>query len=64
MINIVENAYKGSVTRDSCKILMKRGMSPSPGGDGYYFARDVRLKVFLSFFFQNEFFFSIKFAII
>ncbi|KAK6634741.1 hypothetical protein RUM43_012143 [Polyplax serrata] len=44
MINIVEDAYKGSVTRESCKILMKRGMAPSPGGSGYHFARDVRLK--------------------
>ncbi|EEB12407.1 valacyclovir hydrolase, putative [Pediculus humanus corporis] len=64
MINIVENAYKGSVTRDSCKILMKRGMSPSPGGDGYYFARDVRLKAaglgFLSFELIMEFARNIK----
>lgn len=45
MLGIVEDAYKGGVTRKSCEILMKRGMSPSPKGSGFIFARDVRLKV-------------------
>lgn len=45
MLDLVEDAYKGSVTRESCEILMKRGMAPSPNGKGYHFARDVRLKV-------------------
>ena len=45
MIDLVADAYKGSVTRESCEILMKRGMAPSPNGKGYHFARDVRLKV-------------------
>lgn len=44
MINLVEEAYRGSVNRESCKILMKRGMSPSSKGNGYHFSRDVRLK--------------------
>ncbi|KAL0267664.1 UNVERIFIED_CONTAM: hypothetical protein PYX00_009867 [Menopon gallinae] len=45
MIDIVEDAYKGSITRDSCKILMKRGMALTPNNKGYHFSRDVRLKV-------------------
>lgn len=45
MIDLVADAYKGSVTRESCEVLMKRGMAPSPNGKGYHFARDVRLKV-------------------
>ncbi|XP_049873071.1 probable serine hydrolase [Pectinophora gossypiella] len=48
MIDIVCDAYKGSISRDNCKILMKRGMSPAPAHvnkNGYYFKRDPRLKV-------------------
>ncbi|XP_026327345.1 probable serine hydrolase [Hyposmocoma kahamanoa] len=48
MIDIVCDAYKGSITRDNCKILMKRGMSPAPAHInkmGYHFKRDPRLKV-------------------
>lgn len=48
MIDIVCEAYKGSVTRENCKVLMKRGMAPTPAHTkkkGYYFKRDPRLKV-------------------
>lgn len=48
MIDIVVDAYKGSVSKENCKILMKRGMAPSPPQskkEGYYFKRDPRLKV-------------------
>lgn len=48
MIDIVVDAYKGSVSRENCKVLMKRGMTPTPAAakkQGYYFKRDPRLKV-------------------
>ncbi|XP_023942187.1 probable serine hydrolase [Bicyclus anynana] len=48
MIDIVCDAYKGSVSRENCKVLMKRGMAPAPAHmkkRGYYFKRDPRLKV-------------------
>ncbi|CAF4903213.1 unnamed protein product [Pieris macdunnoughi] len=48
MIDIVVDAYKGSVSRENCKVLMKRGMSPAPSNakkQGFYFKRDPRLKV-------------------
>lgn len=45
MIEIVEKAYEGSITRDGAEILMKRGMQPSYTKDKYYFSRDPKLKV-------------------
>ncbi|KAI5646616.1 alpha/beta hydrolase fold domain-containing protein [Phthorimaea operculella] len=48
MIDIVVDAYKGSISRENCKILMKRGMMPAPAHvnkNGYYFRRDPKLKV-------------------
>ncbi|XP_026492198.1 probable serine hydrolase [Vanessa tameamea] len=48
MIDIVCEAYKGSVSRENCKVLMKRGMAPVPAHmkkKGFYFKRDPRLKV-------------------
>ena len=45
MIAIVEDAYKGSITRESAKILMKRGMQPALDSGKHYFRRDPRLKV-------------------
>ncbi|CAH0715750.1 unnamed protein product, partial [Brenthis ino] len=48
MIDIVCFAYKGSVSRENCEVLMKRGMAPTPAHmkkKGYYFKRDPRLKV-------------------
>ncbi|XP_020292641.1 probable serine hydrolase isoform X2 [Pseudomyrmex gracilis] len=46
MIDIVENAYQGGITREGAKILMKRGMQPHENGT-FCFSRDVRLKVAL-----------------
>ncbi|XP_059049270.1 probable serine hydrolase [Achroia grisella] len=48
MIDIVVEAYQGSVSKENCKVLMKRGMTPTPPEskkEGYYFKRDPRLKV-------------------
>ena len=45
MLNLVYEAYNGSVTREGCEILMKRGMKPSTKDDTYSFTRDVKLKV-------------------
>lgn len=48
MIDLVMDAYEGSVTRDSVKILMQRGMASAPKElhkNGFHFVRDLRLKV-------------------
>ena len=45
MIDIVEDAYKGGITRESAEILMRRGMQPAPSPGRHYFSRDPRLKV-------------------
>lgn len=45
MIDIVHKAYDGSITRESAKILMKRGMRPAYEKGKYYFCRDPKLKV-------------------
>lgn len=48
MIDIVCDAYKGSISRENCKVLMKRGMMRTPAHmkrKGYFFRRDPRLKV-------------------
>lgn len=47
MIDIVEKAYDGSITREGAEILMKRGMQPAYVKGKYYFSRDSRLKVSL-----------------
>ncbi|XP_046389955.1 probable serine hydrolase [Ischnura elegans] len=44
-LHLVMTAYRGSLTEDSCKVLMKRGLQESPDGKGYHFSRDVRVKV-------------------
>ena len=49
MIDIVEQAYNGSITRESAEILMKRGMQPSLIPGKHYFSRDPRLKVCIIF---------------
>lgn len=57
MIDLVLDAYEGSVTRDSVKILMNRGMAPAPkhlNKKGYHFSRDLRLKVSLMGMFSME----------
>ena len=45
MIDIVFDAYNGSITRESAEILMKRGMQPALNPGKHYFSRDPRLKV-------------------
>lgn len=45
MVEIALNGYKGSVTKEGIKVLMKRGMTLVEGGDKYKFCRDIRLKV-------------------
>ncbi|XP_030041227.2 probable serine hydrolase [Manduca sexta] len=48
MIDIVCDAYKGSVSRENCRVLMRRGMARTPAHmkkQGYFFKRDPRLKV-------------------
>ncbi|XP_025989971.1 probable serine hydrolase isoform X2 [Solenopsis invicta] len=47
MLEIVEKAYNGSITREGAEILMKRGMQPAYKKGKYYFSRDLRLKVSL-----------------
>ncbi|RZC40750.1 Abhydrolase 6 domain containing protein [Asbolus verrucosus] len=46
MIDIVHAAYGGAVTKQSCEVMMKRGMKPAVHKKGHYvFTRDPRLKV-------------------
>ncbi|XP_029164652.1 probable serine hydrolase isoform X3 [Nylanderia fulva] len=45
MLDIVEKAYEGSVTREGAEILMKRGIQPAYSKDKYFFSRDPKLKV-------------------
>lgn len=47
MIDIVEKAHGGSITRESAEILMKRGMQPALVPGKHYFSRDPRLKVYI-----------------
>ncbi|ALC37928.1 kraken [Drosophila busckii] len=52
MIQLVLDAYDGSVDEPSVHVLMKRGMRPNK--DGYLFARDLRLKVSMLGMFTSE----------
>ncbi|XP_017882336.1 probable serine hydrolase isoform X2 [Ceratina calcarata] len=45
VLDIVEDAYNGSVSREGAIALMKRGIRPSSNPEKYYFSRDPRLKV-------------------
>lgn len=57
MIDLVVDAYGGSIDRDSAIILMKRGMSKVSkdiNEEGYHFARDLRLKVAMMGMFSLE----------
>lgn len=45
MIDLVVDAYAGSVDRRSAKVMMRRGMSAGSNDSCYHFARDLRLKV-------------------
>ncbi|XP_012533413.1 probable serine hydrolase isoform X2 [Monomorium pharaonis] len=47
MLEIVEKAYDGSITKEGAEILMKRGIQPAYVKNKYYFSRDPRLKVSL-----------------
>jgi pimeloyl-ACP methyl ester carboxylesterase len=56
-IDIVVDAYDGSVGREGVKTLMIRGMAPAPkhlNKEGYHFARDLRLKVSTLAMFNEE----------
>ncbi|CAO1305486.1 unnamed protein product [Diamesa serratosioi] len=57
MIQLVLQAYGGSVDLESCKVLMKRGMAPAPASlsaNGFHFSRDLRLKVSMLGMFSEE----------
>jgi pimeloyl-ACP methyl ester carboxylesterase len=51
MIELMLDAYKGALTKESCEIMMKRGALPATSGDNdvkggsFRFSRDARLKV-------------------
>lgn len=45
MLEILVDAHQGSVNREGCEILLKRGMLPATDREGYYFTRDPRLKL-------------------
>ncbi|XP_066996708.1 probable serine hydrolase [Anabrus simplex] len=50
MIDLVWDTYRGSLTRECCEVLMKRGMAPayrafSEDTTQYQFCRDARLKI-------------------
>jgi len=45
MLEIVEKAYDGSVTKEGTEILMQRGMQQAYEKNKYHFSRDPRLKV-------------------
>ncbi|GJQ80929.1 hypothetical protein Trydic_g4746 [Trypoxylus dichotomus] len=52
-LELVKKAYANSANEESCKILLRRGLIKNKDG-GYYFARDLRLKVCLLGFFTLE----------
>lgn len=57
MVDIVMDAYAGSIDRESAKTLMIRGMQPAQtngSSNRYYFARDLRLKVSLKAMYSLE----------
>lgn len=48
MVSVAKDAYRGWIDKDAAAILMIRGMKEAPkfhSKDGYFFARDLRLKV-------------------
>lgn len=51
MIDLVVDGHHSTLTRKSCKILMKRGMYPIENNK-YMFSRDIRLKVTILFMVQ------------
>ncbi|XP_008548815.1 probable serine hydrolase isoform X4 [Microplitis demolitor] len=47
MVDIVMDAYAGSITRESAQVLMRRGTQPAAIPGKHVFSRDPRLKVSL-----------------
>ncbi|XP_059475928.1 probable serine hydrolase [Neocloeon triangulifer] len=45
VMDLVMDAYKGSLTKESCEILMQRGTKEAAVPGGLNFCRDVRLKI-------------------
>jgi pimeloyl-ACP methyl ester carboxylesterase len=45
VVELLMKAYKDSLTRESCEILLQRGLKKASDGSGYHFSRDVRLKI-------------------
>lgn len=45
MVDIVMDAYAGSITRESAQVLMRRGTQPAAIPGKHVFSRDPRLKV-------------------
>ncbi|XP_015120850.1 probable serine hydrolase isoform X1 [Diachasma alloeum] len=45
MLDIIMDAYKGSITKEGAEVLMKRGTQPAAMPGKHYFSRDPRLKV-------------------
>ncbi|XP_063973881.1 probable serine hydrolase isoform X2 [Diachasmimorpha longicaudata] len=45
MLDTVMDAYRGSITKEGAKVLMKRGTQPASLPGKHYFTRDPRLKV-------------------
>lgn len=57
MVSVAMDAYNGSIDRKSAEILMIRGMNEAPKNvskNGYFFSRDLRLKVSLLGLFSLE----------
>ncbi|KAJ8929979.1 hypothetical protein NQ314_017284, partial [Rhamnusium bicolor] len=44
MVDLVFEAYAGSVNKQGCEIMLKRGMKRATHKEGYLFTRDPRLK--------------------
>ncbi|XP_057651449.1 probable serine hydrolase [Diorhabda carinulata] len=55
MLDIMMEGHNGSLDREACEILMKRGMKPSPDKQNcYVFTRDPRLKIVAFPFFSMD----------
>lgn len=57
MVSLAMDAYNGSIDLEAAKILMIRGMNVAPPNhskDGYFFSRDLRLKVSILALFSLE----------
>lgn len=57
MVSLAMDAYNGSIDHEAAKILMIRGMNEAPKNhskDGYFFSRDLRLKVSILALFSLE----------